>query len=152
MPEPEGRQHGFDQRVRRCGSRTETCWRLLHNHDPGSCANPCMNRTQPPVLWSIPHRIVAYRAGLSYTMKATNAIMLGTALEAAPRPASQTWTIRSKLLFSETLAPDQAVDGLFASLPVTIWRRKGYRALKSDTIPNTSMAAPPPIHIPIVCC
>ena len=67
-------------------------------------------------------------------------------LEAALRPASQIWTIRFKLLFSETLAPDQAVDGFVTSLPVMIWRRKGYRALKSEAIPTQ------PVHIPIVCC
>ena len=64
-------------------------------------------------------------------------------LEAASHLASQTWTIRFKLLFSETLAPGQTPDGLVTSLPVTIWRREDYSALKSNAVPNTSVVVPP---------
>lgn len=51
---------------------------------PRSCSrvvtNPCVTRTQPPVSRPIPHRTDGYRAGLSYTMESTNAIVLDAAL------------------------------------------------------------------------
>ena len=111
---------------------------------PRSCSramiNSCMNRTQPPVSRPIPHRTEGHRAGLSYTMRKPRTPSCWTqpspGLEAASQPASQTWTIRVKLSFSETLAPGLASDGLVASLLVKIWRRCSYRMVGADAVPT----------------
>ncbi|KAH6644225.1 hypothetical protein C7974DRAFT_467892 [Boeremia exigua] len=102
--------------------------------------NPCMNNTQPPVLPSThigPQvAVLGCHRTHEYTMKATNAIMLGaapTGLDAAPHPASQTYI----------LAPRQALDGLITSPIVKIWPRRDYCALTSKTTIKQQSDVPP---------
>lgn len=111
-------EHGRDRSRTRNTLATSPRWspRVLRT------VNPCMNRTQPPVLPFIPLRTAVHRAGLSYTIKATTPLSREPpqpGLKAASHPASQTRTIRFELLFSETLAPAHALDGLLASLLAT---------------------------------